>query len=362
MPVPGHDIYIVDEALGGDAAAATDTLFLLSTEGPATATVARRADTGNAVLDSQLRAYFRDGGRSVYIAGYDAIVAGLPSLADAIAALPAGPGQVVAPEAVAAADLIALANGAWTRNKVALLQGPAGATDADLIALADAVIAGADGRGAALFADTGIHPGVAAGATETVPWTVTVAALIAKSDRLTRNPNLAAAGKRGVSQALGVSRLRTPAERTALDAEQVNTANVVNGSLRNYGFRSLANLTTLPHWWDFSGARTIMAYNARVNAEGEDLMFDQIDGEGIFLARYDGLLRSIAKELYDLQALHGRTPDDAYAIDTSATVNAPADLQLGDVVGQVKLKTSPYVNHLETNIVRRPITAALQEV
>lgn len=359
MPDPGFDVLVVDDPLGGEDALATDTLYLLSPYGPASPTQFRRADSGQATLDAQLRAYFRDGGKSVFVQGYDALPAALPDLATAIGLLGIAPGQLVAPEVVTAPELIIVGEQGWAKNKVALLQGPTGATDAALTTLATSLISGGDLRGAALFADTGVQPALTGGGTENVPWSVTVAALIAASDRRTGNPNLAAAGKRGISLALGVTDLRNDTRRQALKDAQINTAKVVGGRVRNYGYRTLADLDTLPQWWDLSGSRTMMAFRARAAAVDEDFVFDPIDAHRVLLDRYESRLRAEAKDLYDVNALFGKTPDEAYKIDTSDTVNPIDELAVGEVASQVRLKTSPFAEHLTTTIVRRSLTAAL---
>lgn len=358
MPVPGSDVYIVDDPVGGSAPITTDTLFLLSPDAPDTPTVQRAANTGEAVLDAQLRAYFADGGRSCVIQGYGADPR--PSLEEAIALLPPDAGQVVAPEAVTSANLITIADGAWANNKVALLNGPPGAADSALVTLAGLVVAGADGRGAGLWADTAQYQGLTPSDVDDVPFTITVAALIAHNDRVTHNPNLAAAGKRGGSIALGVSAgVRTDASRTTLNLAQVNTAKIVNNGVRNYGFRTLVDLDTLPQWWDLSGSRTVMWFRSRAAQIDESVVFDQIDGQRVLLDRYEGALRSALKELYDLGALYGVTPDAAYTVDTSPSVNPPENIAEGEIAATVRLKVSPYAEHVVTTIVRRPITSSL---
>lgn len=360
-PVPGFDTFIVDDPISGAAATATDTLHLLSTAGPAEPTVHKRADTGDATLDAQLRAYFALGGRSVIVQGHGDGTT-LPEIADAIALLPPGPGQVVAPEVVVQDDLITL-TGVWASNKVALLQGASTATDTELETLAAAIIAAVgatNGRGAGLFADYFLFPQVAGTGTDLIPQSLVVAALIARNDRLLKNPNIAAAGKNGrVDAAVGIDDQKTDTRIEALKDAQVNSAKNVNGSLRNYGFRTLADLDVLPHWWDLSGSRTVMAYRAQAAAIDEDFTFETIDGKGKMLTRYQGRLQAAAKDLYDLDALYGDTPEAAYRIDVGDTVNTDEDIAAGEVTAQVYLKTSPFAEHLVTNITRRALTATV---
>jgi hypothetical protein len=162
-----------------------------------------------------------------------------------------------------------------------------------------------------------------------------------------------------IDGALGISDPKDDTRRGALKNAQVNTAKDVWGSIRNYGFRTLADLTTLPHWWDLSGSRTVMAYRAKAAAIDEDFVFGQIDGQGGMLSRYEGRLRAAAKELYDAGALFGATPDEAYRVDVGESVNPNEDLAAGEVKANVFLKTSPFAEHLVTNITRRALTATV---
>jgi hypothetical protein len=361
VTIPGQDTYIVDEYGGGGNSGDIDRLFLLDPNGPMTPTVTRRADHSNAVVNNRLRAYFEAGGRTVYLQGYDAVVGSLPSLTEALALLPEGPGQVLVPDAVTSTDHIAIANATWEpQNKVALLNGPAGANDAALTTLAAADIAGADMRGAALFGDHGTHRGIASGATVTVPWTLTVAGHIARNDRRTRNANIAAAGLRGIaSSALGVQSQRTPAQIEDLADAQVNMVKSVSGQLRTYGFRSLADLDAIPVWKSFASARLVMQWRSIVAAINENYLFDQIDGQGALLARYQSDLSAAAHSLWRRGALYGATPEEAYKIDTSEAVNPVEQLRDGEINAETRLRVSEFVEHVVTTIVRRDITAAV---
>lgn len=356
---PGQDIYIVDEQGGGGDSGNTGRLFLLDPAGPASATLARRADTEDPTLNNRLRAYFESGGRSVHIAGYDAVVGELPSLAEAVRALPPGPGQVVAPDAVTTADHDVIASEAWPRNKVSLLNAPSGANDVALTALAAADIAAADMRGAALFGDHGTHSGIAAGATVDVPWTLTVAGHIAASDRITRNCNIAAAGKRGIAgAALGVQAQRTDEQIEDLAVAQVNMVRNLNGQLRTYGWRSLADLEVLPMWKSFASARLIMQWRSIVAEINEEFVFDQVDRA--LLRRYQSRLAGAALSLFRRGALFGDTPEQAFRVDaTSDAVNPLEELRTGEVKSEARLKISEFAEHVVHTVTRRDIAAAL---
>lgn len=364
MPTPGVDTYIIDQPISARQAAETDTLYLLSSQtgAPATPTEFLKGNSGVAALDTQLRAYFEAGGGRAVVQGYSGAN---PALADALALLPAGPGQVVAPEAVASADIITIAGAAWSANKVYLANGAASSTDSAITTLAQAVIAGAtDGfRGTGMWVDTGRHSPITGNTPDNVPYTLTVAGLIAAQDRQTGNPNMVPGGVNGYGPGsfLGVVDARTGARRTTLSAAgiQVNCAAAADRGTTNYGFRTLANLTAMPHWWDFSGSRTVMALRARLAAVDEQFMFAQIDGQGQTIARYGSECKRVCAELYQAGALFGVSQGDAFQVDVGPAINPVAQLQAGVLTAQVRAKVSPFAEHIVTNISRRPLTAAL---
>jgi hypothetical protein len=360
-PVPGVDTYIIDELSAGAEPTATDTLYLLSSAGSAVPVSYTAADSGNATLDAWLSAYFTDGGRAVYVQGLSSgtVGAGLPSLGTALSLLPPGPGQVVAPEVTGATAIAQMCDAAWDQGKCCIVNGPTDASDATLEALAASVIATSDGgsRGAIMVADTAQYAGTASGETVNVPWAVTLAALVAKQDKATSNPGAAAAGVTGVSWgAASVSDLRSDTRRTALNTAQVSTAKYVDGKYRQYGIRSLANLQTLPSWWNWWGSRVVMAFRSRVAAVGEDFVFAETDGAGKLTGRFKSQIADVAMQLYDLGALFGATPADAYTIDTGDTVNSVASLQAGNLIANCHLKVSENAEHVTINIVRRALT------
>lgn len=369
MPIPGADVYVIDSAIGGGVPLQTDTLYVLSAAGPAIATKRTQANDADATINNELRAYFHETGRAVYVAGYDPAGTTKPTPANAIAALPPGPGQVVAPELVTSADIIAVADACWNTNKIYLANGPTSSTIAQLTTLANAVRSGSTtgGRGVGLFAGTGAYPGATSGAANvSVPWPIAVAAMIARNDRTYLNPNIAAAGVRGKSAALGITQVGaagatayTTSEIQALRNIGVNVARVMpGGEIRNYGFRTLANLDMLPQWWDLNGSRTVMSFRADAAAIDEDLLFEQVDGQRALLDRYEGLLRDRLAELHRRGALFGASPADAYGVDTSDRVNPSELLAIGEITAEVRLRISPHAEHVVTNIIRRGITAA----
>jgi hypothetical protein len=365
MADPGVDVIVEDEPLGGEEANRTDQAFLLSLDAPsgfATPVPKTRADTGDDDIDAALRAYFAAGGQAITVQGWQATPSTLPGLAAAVALLPPGPGQVLAPEAVSSVNHRVVGPAAWAQNKVALLNGPSGASESALLALSTADRAsGADMRAAGLWADWESWADPAGGAPHNVPATVAVAGMIARNDRLYRNPNIAAAGSRGRSQSSGLlaPAPRSEASITTLKNAQVNSGKVFGSEVRNYGFRTLADLSVIPHWFDFSGARTIMAFRALAAGADEEIVFDQIDGKRTLQDRYEGSLRQVLKGLYDAGALFGDNPDAAYHVDVGPSVNPVSELAQGRIAATVRVRVSTFAEHVITTIARRPLTASL---
>jgi hypothetical protein len=359
----GVEVDIIDEQQPVAAPTATDTGFLLHSTAEDTPDFAqlnngadaRAAYPDDDALVANADAFFGEGGARLYVSNIAAVTPDIPvSLARFIDDL--GPGQLWAPEVVATAGHVSIANWAYDHNRIALLNGPDGATDTALTTLATAAIAAPGARNASMEADTLIIPGTASGTTREVPATATKAGLIARSDIATGNPNLAAAGiQQGRTRyALGTKVDRTDASRQALAAAQVNTFKSVYGTtLAAYGYLTLADLDALPHWWDLSGSRTVMAVRAREAAVAEQHMFATIDGGGGFLTRYEGALRGELAALARLGALYGSETSPAYQVDVSAVVNPIANLAQGQVTATITMRTSPHARVLRIHIIRR---------
>lgn len=358
----GTEIQIVDELAPVVAPTATDPLFLLHSDVATAVTITsaaqgRTAFTGSAGLVAIVDAYFAEGGATIHAAPL-VDNAGTPVIADSVAAFPAdmGPGQLVAPEVNTAQGLADLADFAFDTNRIYIADAADGATDAALGALGDALIGATGGRFASLEADTLLIPGIASGTTREVPASVVKAALIARNDRDTGNPNLAAAGVNGQTRyVVGIQDERDETRRAALADHGINTFRRVYGRIRSYGYRSTADLDNYPHWWDLSGARTVMTVRAREQEVAEAHMFGQIDREGVFFASYETALAAVLRELQNVGALYGTTTQPGYTVSAGWDVNTPADIRAGRVAARITLRTSPFAEHIVVSIIRRPV-------
>jgi len=276
-----------------------------------------------------------------------------------------GPGQVLAPGKTSAEMHTALlAHAAGTSdlgvNRVALLDGPLGAPEAELKTLAGTQRGTVQDRYGALWAPWANIPGLAPGTVRYVPWSAIQAGIEARNDAA-GNPNQAGAGSWGVSRyATGLYRTFTDAEREALLLAGVNTARSVYGVIESYAFRTLVDPNGVRGpWVQLNHARTNMAIVAKSAAVGEEIIFSQLDGRGHTIAKFNGMLAGMLKELYDDGALYGDEPTEAYTVNTGPAVNTPATLAEGVLKAVLSVRMSPHGELIQIEIVKVPITVAL---
>lgn len=357
----GTEIEIVDEVAPVVAPTATDPAFLIHSDVAElatyrTASAAREALDGSADLVAMTDAYFAEGGAVLTVVPL--VDDEGPDVEATLAQVPAdlGPGQVVAPEVNDTTSAAAIAEWAWATNRIYIADAAAEAIDDTLEALGDAIAASDGGRAATVVADTLIIPGAASGITREVPASIVLAALIARSDRATGNPGLAAAGLNGQARyVIGIDDERDETRRNALAEHGVISFRTLYGSLiRAYGFRTAADPTTLPLWWDLSGSRVVMAFRARADAIAEDHVFGQIDREGNLLAVFGSRLAAELADLQRIGAIYGTTTDPGYTVASGWEVNPPEDVATGRIRAVCRLRTSPFAEFVTVSIIRRP--------
>jgi hypothetical protein len=263
-----------------------------------------------------------------------------------------GPGQVLAPGMTSAHA--ALLDHADRFKRCALLDAP---DTPDTTALAAAVgdVYGVTGvRFAALFAPWAVYPGPVAPATVDVPYSAIEAGIIARVDRA-GNPNAPAAGADGISRlAVGLTQSYTDDEREALNELGVDMAKVVYGDVRTYGYRTAAGPDD-PNWLWYGNSRVVMAVAHECDAAAETYVLKQIDGRGQLLARLNKDLRGICARYYDIGALYGETPSDAFTVDTGPGVNTIDTIARGEIHAVVKLKASPAAEWVVIEVVKVPV-------
>jgi hypothetical protein len=269
-----------------------------------------------------------------------------------------GPGQVLAPGLVNDEVHTAVLAHVNTAKRVAVLDAP---DDADPTALGASVQAlyGITGvRFASLWGPWAVYPGPVSPTTVVMPYSPIAAGLIARLDRF-GNPNAAAAGADGISRlAVGLAQNYTDVQREALNEMGVCLAKPVYGDIRSYGFRTAAGPDD-DNWLWFSNSRVIMAIAHECDAAGEDFVLKQIDGRGHLFSRLNARLRGICQRYYDMDALFGETPADAYDVDTGPGVNTTETIKNGEIHAIVKVKCSPAAEWVVIEVVKVPIDRAI---
>jgi phage tail sheath protein FI len=95
------------------------------------------------------------------------------------------------------------------------------------------------------------------------------------------------------------------------------------------------------------------------DAAMENYVFQQIDGKGHLFAAVEADLAGICLRYYNLGALYGENPEDAFQIDTGAAVNTIDTIRNGEIHAVVRLKTSPPAEWVQIEIVKVPVEVQL---
>ena len=275
----------------------------------------------------------------------------------------AGPGQVSIPGATTSAAHIGVALHAKANNRFALLDAPNSSVTADLVAASTAARAGlTDLEQTYCFLVEGwaYIPGVAVGTTRTVPPSSIVAALMAARDALTGNPNDPAAGANGLpSYMLGLARSNwSDTDRGELNDVGVNVFREIARSQRLYGYRTLVDInSTEGGWLSASNARLRMAILSAADAISESFVFSQLTKAKI--AEYNGVLSGMLLGYYNLGALFGDTPEEAFVVDTGTTVNTPTTLAERRLSAVIGVRMTEFAEIVYMEFVKIPVNEEL---
>lgn len=272
-----------------------------------------------------------------------------------------GPGQVWAPGRTTPAWQASLLVHASLNDRVALLDAPQGADVPTLVATAGALRGSDQDRYGSLWAPWATVPGIAQGTTRTIPWSSIQAGMIARLDAQTGNANRAAAGDFGQSTfALNVTQTFSDADRQTLLYAGCNTVRYRYGTVRAYAYRSLSDPNgNNGQWVQFNHSRLNMQIVADSEEIGEEYVFSQLDGRGLTIAAFHGELNAMLKALFDDGALYGDTPDDAFDVNTSPSVNTIETIANGELHAVLAVKMSPHAELVYIEIVKVVLTEAL---
>ena len=368
MPRPGVDIVIVDGAPAGGLPLDTGQAFIVGATSKSTTDVAMvrslreyenvfGARSGAALMYDSVAAFFSERGSVAYISRLDSTTPDVAASLDRFE-YGFGPGQVLVPGDTAPATHEAVLEHCDKTRRVALLD----AEDTDDPAALTTAVTGLYGktgcRFGSLWAPWVTYPGPS-NTQVTIPWSPVQAALIARSDAVTQNPNIAAAGTNGLArQALALTQQFTDDDRETLNEAGLSLAKPLYGDIRAYGARTVAGPDET-NWLWFPNSRVIMAIAFESDAAAENYVFKQIDGKGHLFAALEADLAGICLRYYNLGALYGATAEDAYQVDTGSAVNTIDTIRNGEIHAVVRVKTSPTAEWVQIEIVKVPVEVAL---
>jgi hypothetical protein len=273
-----------------------------------------------------------------------------------------GPGQISAPGRTTDPAHVALTNHATANNRVALLDPVDTATAATLITAAGAIATGgADPTRATLCAPWVILPGISTGGaipppTRTVPPSALVAARCCSVDQ-DGNPALAAAGPNGHSfYAVGVTQTYIDSDRASLNLAGVSLIRSIAGVVQLYGFRSLS---PDPQWMQLGRARLRMAIQDRAVQAGAAIQFGQLDNAGRLLSAWNGALRGILTDYWQLGALYGASASDAFSVNTGPQVNTVDTMAAGYANAVLQIKPAGVAEFIAIVLQSVPLSQAI---
>lgn len=271
-----------------------------------------------------------------------------------------GPALVSAPTRTSSAGIVQVIDHAGATNRVALTEGPSGATSSTLTALAGTVRAATASEAyGAMFAPWVTVPGVAPGTTRDVPPSAVAAGLIARQVG-SGSANVPAAGANGRAEwALSLGQAEfTDSERAALNTAGVDVFHRPYGSAQVtlYGYKTLDPAGS---WGNLNHQLLRCLITEEALLVGEEFMFDQIDGRGLKIAEFNGALRAMLHGHYLNGELFGSTPAEAFRVDTGPGVNTPTTLAANTLKANLSVRMSPFAEQVDIVITKFPITEAL---
>lgn len=271
-----------------------------------------------------------------------------------------GPGQIFAPGRTTSAGMIQIANHALNNGRTGLYDGPDTPTSATLTAIPASIVDSSlkRSRFGGLFVPWLRVPGLTAGSQRVIPPSALVAGVMARNDSQGLSPNEPSAGGNGVFRTvLSVTQTWDDTTRQTLNSAGVNVIVDKYGQRKIFGYRTVADPINDNEWVNLSNVRLQRAIYAKANAVGERFLFRQIDGQGRLVNEFNAALVSEACMPYFLAgSLYGATPDDAFSVNTSASVNTPSTLANNELHAVITLRMSPFGEEIDIEIVKLLIT------
>lgn len=270
-----------------------------------------------------------------------------------------GPGQVLGVNRTSGAGQGQLCDHAVANNRVALCDTVDTATKATVLAAATTFKALSNARYGALFTPWINVPGITPLTQTAVQPSAVVAGIIGRNDGAAVSPNEPAAGELGQAQfASGVRAAYSDTDRNEINAAAGNVLILKLGGVRVYGFRSGADKTAFPLYWNFGNTRLYMAIAAQADNILERFVLKQVDGRGLVFKDLEKDLVGMLIPFYDSGSLYGSTPEAAFFVDTGPGVNTPGPtgtIANGEIHAAIELTMSPMGETVILDIVRLQI-------
>lgn len=270
-----------------------------------------------------------------------------------------GPGQVGYIGRFTATANGQLADHAKDNNRVAIYTGADSVSKATWIAHAAVVRGLPNGRHGAAFGPWVNVPAATTGAPPVaLPPTALVMGRIARNDSQGHTANEPSAGDLGVLE--GVDSLR--ADFSDIDVNDLNAAALnplieMDGTHRIYGYRSGVAKASNPDWWQFGNVRLYMQIAAEADRILERFVLRQIDGKGLLFAELEGVLTKMVLHFYEAGSLYGRTPGEAFFVDTSPAINTAETIRNAEIHAAIELTMSSMGENVILDIIKRQIGA-----
>ena len=212
-----------------------------------------------------------------------------------------------------------------------------------------------------------VPPLVAGGAARSLPPSIAVAAVMARQDRLTGNPNRPAAGDRGIIPwVTGVNTEPTDAERDTLNTAGVNVLHrrdPTSSTIRVFGIRTLANPATEALFLQAANVRLDGAILGEGKAICEPYALEQWDSNGVQATNLANQLTAMLGRWMDLGALYALIDQDTgevldprgYIVHTP-TITVVSGV--GRVVAPIEIRRSPAAEMVTLQLIINSTTEA----
>lgn len=174
-----------------------------------------------------------------------------------------------------------------------------------------------------------------------------------------------AAGEIAVARfVVGLAANYSRADGDTLDAAKVNAIRLINGTIRNYGWRSLSS--DAANYALLTGRDLLNRLVFSSESVLEQFVFKPIDGAGHLLSQINGSLIGVVEPyrqaggLFELfNAITGERIDPGYLVETGNNINSLADLAANIVKARLSVRIAPSAALISVTIVKVGLISGL---